>query len=240
MAGSQLAAADDAPTTDESTSTDDADPVDEEPVDDETVDSEPVDEPVNDESDDDASDDADPSDVEPDGGHVGDWEFPALDELETAFEEFDQCLAEQLPDFEDGGWMDIESGELPDIGDWDKEFEDLLGGSVTVFSPGAEDGDLTLLDFGDGDGTITITKTDGTISVNTDGDIETVDAGLPNLGNMGDFDLPDFEFEPDPEVDAAFESCSSLLPGDGMFDMVGELVGEFVGDFGHGTGAEDE
>ena len=88
--------------------------------------------------------------------------------------------------------MDIHSGELPDIGDWDTAFEDLLGGSVTVFSPGAEDGDLTLLDFGEGDGTITITQTDGEINVSTDGDVESVDAGLLDLAELPDIaDLAD-------------------------------------------------
>jgi hypothetical protein len=224
VAGSQLVAADDENTTDESTPADDAEPVDVvDPIDDD-----PIDEA---DSDDDASDDGDMSD---DDEHNGDWGLPALDELTTSFEEFQQCLAAQLPDLEDGGWLDLEGGELPDIGDWDQEFEDLLGGSVTVFSPGAEDGDLTLLDFGDGDGTITISQTDGMITVSTDGDVETVDAGMPDLSDLdlsdfdlSDFDLSNFEFEPDPEVGAAFENCASLLPGDGIFDMVGELVGDF-------------
>lgn len=232
VAGSQLASADDETTTDESTPTDDAEPVNDEPVDDEPIDE---DDPLDEEdSDEDAPDDADSSD---DAEHNSDWEFPELDELKTSFDEFDQCLAEQLPDLQDGGWLDIESGELPDIGDWDKEFEDLLGGAVTVFSPGAETGDLTLLDFGEGDGTITITQTDGEINVSTDGDVEAVDGGLPDLSDIDlsdldlpDFDLPDFEFEPNPEFDAAFETCAALLPGDGMFDMVGEFVGDFFHD----------
>lgn len=233
VAGSQLVAADDENTTGEPAPTDEAEPIEDEqveaePVEDEQVDTDPADQPIDNDSD----DEADSSDDE----HDGDWKFPALDELQTSFSEFEQCLAEQLPDLEDGGWMDIDSGELPDIGDWDTAFEDLLGGSVTVFAPGAADGDLTLLDFGDGDGTITITQTDGEIVVSTDGDVDTVDAGLldlaelPDIADLADLtDLADFEFEPDPEVEAAFEDCVSTLPGNGMFDMVGDLVGDFVG-----------
>ena len=224
VAGSQLVAADDENTTDEPAPTDATESVEAGPVE-----AEPVDQPVGNDSDDDA-----------DSSDDGDWEFPALDELKMSFSEFEQCLAKQLPDLEDGGWMDIDSGELPDIGDWDTAFEDLLGGSVTVFSPGAEDGDLTLLDFGDGDGTITITQTGGEITISTDGDVESVDAGLLDLAELSDIadladiadltELADFEFEPDPDVEAAFENCASLLPGDGMLDMVGDVIGEFVGE----------
>ena len=209
--------------------------------------SEPVESEPGDEETDEVSDDADASVDE----HDGDEEFPALDEWETAFEEFDRCITEQLPAVADGGW--IESGELPDPGEWDKAFEDLFGGSVTVFSPGGEDGDLTLLDFGDGDGTITITQTDGTISVSTDGDVDTVEAGFPDLGDLGDLDLGDLDLgdldlgdvEFDTEVGTAFESCASLLPTDGIFDMVGEFVGDLgdlgdFGDWGDVGGAEDE
>ena len=222
VAGSQLVAADDENTTGEPAPTDEAEPVENEPVD-----ADAADQPVGNDSD----DQADSSDDD----HDGDWEFPAFDELEASFSEFEQCLAEQLPDLEDGGWMDIDSGQLPDIGDWDTAFEDLLGGSVTVFAPGAEDGDLTLLDFGEGDGTITVTQTDGEIVINTDGDVDTIDAGLPELPDIADLadiadltDLADFEFEPDPEVEAAFESCTSLLPGGGMLDMVGDFVADFL------------
>ena len=88
---------------------------------------------------------------------------------------------------------------------WAEEFDDLLGGTVTVFTPGADDGDLTLLDFGEGDGTITITQTDGEISLSIDGDVEKLETSLPDLGDfdlgdidlgdidLGDFDLGDFD-----------------------------------------------
>jgi len=225
VAGSQLAGADDENDPPPADDTIDGQPIDEDdPIDDDAVD-EPADE------DDQADDDAEDSDSDSD-----EWNLPELDELKTAFEDFENCIADQLPDLKDGGWIDIEDGELPDIGDWDQEFEDLLGGSVTVFSPGAEDGDLTLLDFGDGDGTVTITQTDGEITISTDGDVDIVDTALPSLP---DLDLPDLGFELDPEVDAAFESCASLLPGDGIFDMVGDLVGEF-GDFGGDDGIEQD
>jgi hypothetical protein len=218
-AGSQLAGADD-----------ERDPA---PADD-TVDGQPVDDDTADEpDDDDQADDAgvdEAEDDEHDGvsdEDEGVWDMPELDDLKSAFEEFENCLSEQLPDLEDGGWLDFDGGELPEDGNWDDAFDDLLGGSVTVFSPGADGGDLTLLDLGEGDGTVTITQTGGEITVVTEGDVQSVDAKLPA---MPDFDLPDIGFEPDPDVDAAFESCASLLPADGIFDMVGEFVGDFVHD----------
>jgi hypothetical protein len=211
-----------------------------------------------------------------DDERVGDgtWDMPSLDELDTAFEDFEACLSEQLPDLVGGGWHDVDGGELPDIGQLGEAFDELLGGTVTVFTPGAEDGDLTLLDFGEGDGTITITQTDGEITLSIDGDVENLETSLPDLGDLdlgdldlGDFDLGDFDlgdldlgdldlgdidlgdidlgdidlgdidlgdidlgdtgFEPDPELAAAFEECTTLLPGGGLFDMIGEFVDDF-------------
>jgi hypothetical protein len=230
IAGSQLAAADDEVPEDDTV---------EEPADDETVE-EPVDEePADEDAADDDPADEEPVDEEPaddDRNHPwpdhadGEWEFPDLgelgelidfDELGTAFEEFDACLSEQLPDLEDGGWIDIDGEEWPEIGDWDATFDDLVGGSVTVFAPGADGQDLTFLDFGEGDGTITITQTDGEIDVSTEGDVESIDAALP-------VDLPDFDIEPDPEFDAALEECEALLPDGGIFEMVGDLMDTVV------------
>ncbi len=238
VAGSTLASADDEPAGDETIddetgggdTTDDVEPVDELPMDDE---------------------------------HDGDgtWDMPSLDELDAAFEDFDACLSEQLPDVVGGGWSDVEGGEFPDLEQWTEEFEDLLGGMVTVFSPGADGGDLTLLEFGEGDGTITITQTDGEITVSTDGDVADLETSLPDLGDLdlgdldlgdldlgdfdlgdfdlGDFDLGDMGFEPDPEFTAALEECTALLPGGGIFDMIGEFVDDFEHTPADGDSSED-
>lgn len=242
--GSQLAAADDAP-TDEPTSdrpdeesTGDTDDGDADNTEDDDVGN---DDDGEDETESPRGDDATPDDRLPD---VDEW-FD-LDELNTAFDEFHACLSDNLPDLRDGGWIDVEidGEELPnlddlgdfdfgdfDFGDFDDDWGtvlgDLVGGSVTVFSPGSAD-DLTFLDFGDGDGTITITQTDGEIEISTDGDVSTVDADLPfDMTDIDGSELPDIDIEPDPEFDAAFEECSALLPDGGIFDMVGEVMNVF-------------
>ncbi len=143
-----------------------------------SADDEPVDETIDDER-----------------AGAGISDMPSLDELDAAFEDFDECLSEQLPDLVGGGWLDVDGSELPDLDRLGEEFDELLAGAVTVFTPGAEDGDLTLLEFGEGDGTITITQTDGEISLSVDGDVEKLETSLPDLGDfdLGDFDLGDFD-----------------------------------------------
>jgi len=149
-----------------------------------------------------------------------------LGEFGTSFEEFDECMANELPDLEARvddvfGDFDDALGDLLESGEWDAALGELLGDSVTVFDADSDDL-LTVLDFGDGDGSITITRTDGAIEINTSGDVVTIDDGLS-------FEMPDFqmpEFESDPEVEAALEECEALLPDGGLFDIIGDVLGD--------------
>ena len=127
-----------------------------------------------------------------------------------------QCLVDRLgdltpadlPDFDLDG-LDLPFLDELDLGDLDLDGLDLgdldlgeLGGEwmephVIVF-----DGDLpSFIDFGDGDGSVTITKTGDEITVTTDGDVtvEQLDAivdgvleGLPEI-DPNDFDLGDLD-----------------------------------------------
>ncbi len=219
--GSQFAAADGDEPTDQPATADDTiveQPIDDTPAEPTTSGVDPAD---------DASVDGGPADDASvdDDGHPGPWDLPALDELGAAFEDFETCLSEQFPDLMDGGWLGHDADASPDAGD--QMFDELLDGTVTVFSPGAEGGALEVLDFGEGDGTITITRRDGEITVSTEGDVESLDAAMPDLS---DLDLSDLR--PDPAFDAALEECAAVLPGGGIFDMIGDIVGEF----GHGAG----
>ncbi len=101
-------------------------------------------------------------------------------ELEAAFEEFEACLAEQGIDF-------------------DEEIE-ALGEGPVVFVEG-EDSE-TMAAFGDGDGSVTVTKTGDDVVVVTTGDVEQVEL---------DFEAMDEEFE------AAHEACEELLPEEVFF-----------------------
>jgi hypothetical protein len=64
------------------------------------------------------------------------------------------------------------------------------GDTVTVTGPNG----VSLLTFGDGDGSITITKKDGEISISSDGDVQQSDLGAPDasLPIPSLPDLPDF------------------------------------------------
>lgn len=68
------------------------------------------------------------------------------------------------------------------------------GETVTVMAPNG----LSVLTFGDGDGSVTITKKDGEISISSNGDVQENDLGgtdasvpMPSLPGLGD--LPDFD-----------------------------------------------
>ena len=50
------------------------------------------------------------------------------------------------------------------------------GGEITVTGPNG----LSVLSFGDGDGSVTITKKDGEITISSDGDVQQNDLGAPD------------------------------------------------------------
>jgi hypothetical protein len=148
-----------------------------------------------------------------------------------SFKAFDTCMAEQLPEILDKQAINI-FGDDAKFDELDKEFGDDAG-SVTVHQPGEDGGkfgDLSFLDFGEGDGSITITKTDGQIRIATDGDVEEIDeSDLMDLKQLdaGEFKDSTFEIsdeklaefeEFEQQIEDASEACESTLPELGKDD----------------------
>lgn len=216
--------------------------------------------------DDDGVDDSTDADENEDADDA-DGDVPAdLADIDEKLEAFEACLAENGIDFEkfDGPMdhhgfgfgfdhLDLEEfdpenfdpAELDKFfdekfGDFDREGFELfeIGPDVSVM----DDGELTIADFGDGDGTVTITKSGDDISVTSTGDVtvETVEpfTGLAELGEGFGFDfdfdfkpgeIPEFNFKGFPklgELDDAFRTCEELLPGD-AFSLGGIFGGPF-------------
>lgn len=116
-----------------------------------------------------------------------------IKDMNAAWEKYDDCLAENGIDFSDEV---IAIDELDD----DMLVEE-FGAAVFV-----EDGEnFTMAEFGDSDGTITITQTDGEIVVAGEGDVEILDEA--------DF----FDVEIDEEWEAAHAACEGELPEDAFF-----------------------
>ena len=183
---------------------------------------------------DEATDDEDApaDDTEPDSETDGtdtDDSNGGFDEIEERFEEFDACLAEQLPDLfgDDGvfGDGDIEFDDEPFI---DGEFGPFDGnGSVTVVVPGGDedDGEFVVVDFGEGDGSVTVTKTGDDVNVETSGDAEQLDLDAleAEWDDTADEWEADWEERSD-EIDAAHDACADLLPD---FDLGDVDFGDF-------------
>jgi hypothetical protein len=118
------------------------------------------------------------------------------------FEAYEQCLSDQLGDLFPNG--DVTDG-------WN--------GTVIVDSP--DGGFGTVLDFGDGDGTITVTKSGDQITTETSGDVTTLDE--PALDAQWE--------EQSAEWAAAHEACADRLPeGAEIFDGMFEGMDQFLGD----------
>ncbi|NNC80135.1 MAG: hypothetical protein HKN94_08290 [Acidimicrobiales bacterium] len=198
------------------------------------------------------SDEGELEDEETDDGDLDDL----FAEMEEQFEEFEACLAENGVEFEkfddtlELPEFDIEEFELEDIdpekleelfGDMFGDLEDFefpefdgdFGPDVSVM----DDGELTIADFGDGDGTITITKTGDDITVTSTGDVdlETVepfgmlDGIIDGFGFGEGFEFPEFDgegfdFPEFDEMDEAFTACQELLPED-VFGMKHGFLG---------------
>lgn len=140
---------------------------------------------------------------------IDDFDWEAVDE---AFEAYDSCLAEQLPELF-GDDIEFDDIEFDDI-----DFDDIdMADNISVYVAGDEgEGEWTVLDLGDENSTVSITKTDGVVEITTQGDVEEVDLG-------------DFEMSPEDEAawnaemeqfDAAHEACAELMPElDGFEDI---------------------
>lgn len=121
-------------------------------------------------------------------------------EAEEAFEAYDACLVDN--DLIDG----LEDGAFEDD---DAEYEEAESGAFVLVEN--EDGS-TAIEFGDGDGQISLSKVDGEIVVATEGDVdvETID-----------WDELEAELDGEYAEDEAFEVCDELLDDldlDGEFD----------------------
>jgi hypothetical protein len=115
------------------------------------------------------------------------------------FAAFEDCLTEQLGDEP----FDV------DAGPFGPEFGPGSPANVIVDTSagnGEGPGDLGMYEFGEGDGTISVTKTDGEVLVDVDGDVTQLDIG-----------------KPDAEWSAAHEACADLLP-EGVETAVGGPV----------------
>lgn len=165
-------------------------PTDEAPTDEAPTDETPADDVPSDEV---PKDDIDFGEFLPEGL---DEELAQLDEQFSAYE---ACLDEQLGDV---------FGDFGDFDEWTST------GSVVVEMPGEDGsplGGFSVYDFGDGDGSVTVTKSGGTITVTSDGDVTTFDES----------DLKTEFEEGANEWKAAHDACADLLPSDvAIFDQV--------------------
>ncbi len=156
-------------------------------------------------------------------------------EVAAQFEELEACISEQLGDLDLFGGLDVfgEDGVIPPfekLEDFDFDF-DMLDGFEIPSGVFVEAGDDTgFYEFGDGDGTITITKSGDDVSVSSDGDVNVQNFELPDFGADGDFSFPELTPEQEAELDskwaeidnkwqAADAACGDLLP-DGILDGV--------------------
>ena len=138
-------------------------------------------------------------------------EFP-FEDLEGMFEEFPfedlEGMLEDFP-FEDLEGMFEEFGGPGHVGDFGMFGSD--GAHVTVMGP---DG-LSMIELGDGDGSVTITQQDGEITIDTDGSatVSELDEmlGAIEFGDLESFDLEEMFEDFDP---GQFEGFEFELPGD--------------------------
>ncbi|MFK8023506.1 MAG: hypothetical protein AB8G26_06030 [Ilumatobacter sp.] len=130
--------------------------------------------------------------------------------IDEMFAAYDDCLSAALPDLfavgETTEMGEIAAMEIPD--------------SVALYA----NNDVSFYDFGDGDGEITLTKTNGAITVAVDGDVIEFD---DSSFDMAEFDAefePEFGPEFDAEFDAAHEGCADLLPDDIVVEPAVEVT----------------
>jgi hypothetical protein len=152
-------------------------------------------------------------------------------EVVAQFEELEACISEQL------GGLDVfgEDGVVPPFEKLEDFGFDMLEGFEIPSGVFVEAGDDTgFYEFGDGDGTITITKSGDDVSVSSEGDVNVQNFELPDFGTDGDFSFPELTPEQEAELDskwaeidskwqAADAACGDLVPGgvfSGVFDSI--------------------
>ena len=154
-------------------------------------------------------------------------------EIAAQFEELEACISEQLGDLDVFGGFDVigEDGAIPPFDQLEDFGFDMLEGFEIPSGVFVEAGDDTgFYEFGDGDGTITITKSGDDVSVSSDGDVNVATFELPDFAADGDFSFPELTPEQEAELDstwgeidskwqAADAACGDLLP-EGILDGV--------------------
>lgn len=134
---------------------------------------------------------------------------------DAAWEAFDTCLA-------DNG-VDIEP-ELTALNGVDGELEDAMFLDTSVFVQDGEE--MSFATFGDGDGSITITKSGDDVVVTTTGDASVETDDLWEEIDSGQVDT-DWE-EIDADLERAFEACEGELPDDALSGFVMDLDDDMV------------
>ena len=174
------------------------------------------------------ADDADDADPDPALAET-DADDAGVAKFEDAFRAFDTCLADAgvgFPDVLDGVFPDVLDGlfegEFDGVfkgefdglfeGEFEDEFPVDLGAIVSVMNGDS----LSVAEFGDGDGTVTITKTGDEISVSSTGDVtvDDIDFDIDGMELDGfDLDLGELgeEFQ---AFEDALSSCEESLPED--------------------------
>ena len=133
---------------------------------------------------------ADPSPMVIDDGNLR----PELDEFIAGAEEFGACISGQI--------------DLPT--------NDAEGGPVVIVGDPSGDGELQIIEFGDGDGSITIERSGDDLTVDTDGDI-TATTGDDIVASLDDLFA---------DLRAAFDACQGSLPQiPPLSDLFGDIPG---------------
>ena len=160
-------------------------------------------------------------------------------EVKAQFDEFEACISEQLGDLDVFGGVDVsgETGVIPsleDLKDFDfDKLEDFKIPSGVFVEAGDDTG---FYEFGDGNGTITITKSGDDIRVNSDGDVSVQTFELSDFGVDKDFSFPEITPEQQSELDSKWaeitttwesveNACGDLLPGDFLGGMLDDVFG---------------
>lgn len=130
--------------------------------------------------------------------------------------DYDACVNAAL----EAAGIDFET-EVFELSD-DEIMEDMNGVVAMDFGPAVSvmDGDdLTFADFGDGDGSITITKTGDDISVTSDGDVTVEEVDIESAiaefdGELGEGEIEMFDIDDEAfaEIDNALAGCDDKLP----------------------------
>lgn len=162
---------------------------------------------------------------------------------DTDWEAFDGCMSAAL---EAAGFEldtaaiveEVELDGLEALEDLDADFEVFDLGDLPPMVEVIDGDGIRFAEFGEGDGTVTITKTGDQISVETDGDVQVEELDLEDLRLADELDLDD---ELEAEFEAAVTGCEDRLPeGVWVDDILDEDDGDEDDDEQDGDAADEE